>query len=126
MNLLETLAEQRISEARDRGDLEGLPNEGRPLELDDDSMVPPSLRAAYRVLKNAGYLPEELQLRREIHDAEELLRVARTEEERATAGARLRLLLHRLGSTRGDSLMAQEAYYQRIRDRIQREDDTVI
>lgn len=119
MNLLETLAEQRISEAVSRGELDGLPNEGRPLELDDDSMVPPSLRAAYRVLKNAGYLPEELELRREIHDAEELLRVARTEEEKATAGARLRLLLHRLGDARADSMMTQEAYYQRIRDRVQ-------
>ncbi len=124
MNLLETLAEQRISEAVSRGELDGLPNEGRPLELDDDSMVPPSLRAAYRVLKNAGYLPEELELRREIHDAEELLRVARTEEEKATAGARLRLLLHHLGDARADSMMTQEAYYQRIRDRIQHEPDS--
>lgn len=124
MNLLETLAEQRISEAVSRGEFDGLPNEGRPLELDDDSMVPPSLRAAYRVLKNAGYLPEELELRREIHDAEELLRVARTEEEKATAGARLRLLLHRLGDARADSMMTQEAYYQRIRDRIQHEPDS--
>ena len=123
MNLLETLAEQRISEAIARGELDGLPNQGRPLELDDDSMVPPSLRAAYRVLKNAGYLPEEMELRREIHDAEELLRIARSEEEKATAGSRLRLLLSRLGDQRAESLMTQDAYYQRIRDRIQNSDE---
>lgn len=123
LTLLEQLAEQRIAEARDRGDLDGLPNDGQPLELDDDSMVPPSLRAAYRVLKNAGYLPEEMETRRAIRDAEELLRMARNEEERATAGARLRLLLNRLGDTRADSLMTQEAYLQRIRARVQHESD---
>lgn len=123
LSLLEQLAERRIAEARDRGDLDGLPNEGQPLELEDDAMVPPSLRAAYRVLKNAGYLPEEMETRREIHDAEELLRMARNEEERATAGARLRLLLNRLGDHRAGSLMTQDAYLQRIRARVQRESE---
>lgn len=123
LTLLEQLAEQRIAEARDRGDLDGLSNDGQPLELDDDSMVPPSLRAAYRVLKNAGYLPEEMETRREIHDAEQLLRMARNEEERAAAGARLRLLLNRLGDSRADSLMTQEDYLQRIRARVQHESD---
>lgn len=122
MHLLDQLAEEHIARARDRGELDGLPNEGRPLALDDDSMVPPQLRAAYRILRNAGYLPEEIQVRRDIEDAESLLRLARTEEERATAGARLRLLLNRLGNARAGSLMTQEAYYQRIRDRVQRED----
>ncbi|MEX0606900.1 MAG: DnaJ family domain-containing protein [Halofilum sp. (in: g-proteobacteria)] len=121
LTLLDQLAEQRIAEARDRGDLDGLPNAGQRLELDDDSMVPPTLRAAYRVLRNAGYLPEEMATRREIHDAEALLRMARTEEERATAGARLRLLLNRLGDTRSGSLVTQEAYLQRVRARVQRE-----
>lgn len=119
MWLLDRLAEERIEQALARGDLDDLPNAGRPLDLDDDSMVPPTLRAAYRLLKNAGYLPEEVALRRRIHDAEELLRVARTEEERATAGTHLRLLLSRLGGRRSASLVTQEAYLQRIRDRIQ-------
>lgn len=33
--------------------------------LDDDSHVPPELRAGYRLLKNAGCLPPELEQRRE-------------------------------------------------------------
>ncbi len=123
LTLLEQLAEQRIAEARERGDLDDLSNQGQPIELDDDSMVPPTLRAAYRVLKNAGYLPEEMETRREIRDAEELLRMARNEEERATASARLRLLLNRLGETRAGSLMTQDDYLQRIRARVQRESD---
>jgi len=119
MWLVDRLAEERIEQAAARGELAGLPGEGRPLELDDDSMVPPELRVAYRVLRNAGYLPEEMQLRREIHDAEELLRMARTEEERAAAGTRLRLLLVRLGDRRGGTLLAEDAYFTRIRARIE-------
>lgn len=118
MWLLDQMAERAIDQARARGDLDDLPNEGRPLELDDDSMVPPELRAAHRLLRNAGYLPEEVRLRREIHDAEQLLREARTEEERAEAGPRLRLLLDRLGHRRAGSLLAQEAYYQQLRARV--------
>lgn len=119
MWLLDRLAEERIEQAIARGELDDLPGRGRPLQLDDDAMVPPELRAGYRVLKNAGFLPEEAALRRRIDDAEELLRLARTQEERATAGARLRLLLSRLGARRAGSLLVEEAYFQRVCGRIQ-------
>lgn len=118
MWLLDQMAERAIDQARARGELDDLPNAGRPLELDDDSMVPPELRPAYRVLKNAGYLPEEAEVRREIRDVEQLLREARTEEERAEIGPRLRLLLDRLGDRRANSLLAQESYYQEVRARV--------
>lgn len=118
MWLLDQLAEQEIERARLRGDLDDLPTAGRPLVLDDDSMVPPELRAAYRLLKNAGFLPEEMQLRHEIHDAEELLRMARDADERRAAAARLRLLMARLGSRRGATLATQEAYYRRLCERV--------
>lgn len=118
MWLLDRLAEERIEQAIARGELDDLPGRGRPLQLDDDAMVPPELRAGYRVLKNAGFLPEEVALRRRIHDAEELLRLARTQEERATAGARLRLLLSRLGARRAGPLLIEEAYFQRVCGRI--------
>lgn len=122
MWLLDRLAEERIERALARGELDDLPGRGRPLHLDDDAMVPPELRPAYRLLKNAGYLPEDMRLRRDLQDAEALLRAARTEEERATAGARLRLLLSRMSGSRASSLLTQEAYLQRVRDRIQRDD----
>ncbi|NIR60855.1 MAG: DUF1992 domain-containing protein, partial [Gammaproteobacteria bacterium] len=40
MWLLDQITEQRIAEAIERGELDGLPGSGQPLELDDDSMVP--------------------------------------------------------------------------------------
>jgi IS5 family transposase len=65
MYLLDELAEQMIAEARDRGDLNDLPGAGHPLPDEDLSLVPVEQRMAYRVLKNAGYIPPALELHRE-------------------------------------------------------------
>ena len=54
MLLLELLAEKKIAEAAERGDLDDLPGAGRPLDLEDDALVPEELRMANRILKNAG------------------------------------------------------------------------
>jgi hypothetical protein len=45
-----------------------------PSELNDDALVPEELRAAYRLLKNAGFVPPELEPHREIRDIKQLLR----------------------------------------------------
>ena len=61
MFAFELIAERKIEEALARGEFDGLPGEGRPLELDDDALVPEELRMAYRILKNAGFAPQEVQ-----------------------------------------------------------------
>ena len=71
--MLDFLAEQKIAEAVSRGELEGLPGEGRPLELDDDKLIPEDLRLAYRILKNAGFVPPEVEALNEIADLERLV-----------------------------------------------------
>ena len=54
MNALDLIAENRIAEAVARGELQGLPGEGRPLDLDDDDpLAPPEARMAKRILRNA-------------------------------------------------------------------------
>jgi Domain of unknown function (DUF1992) len=67
------LAERKIEEAIARGELDDLPGAGRPLELDDDALVPEDLRLAHRILKNAGYVPPEVQALREISQLERLV-----------------------------------------------------
>ncbi len=57
MWLLDQWAERHISDAQNKGEFENLPGSGEPLVLDDDSHIPPELRAGYRLLKNAGCLP---------------------------------------------------------------------
>ncbi len=107
MDIIDQIVERRISEAIARGDFADLPGEGRPVELDDDRLVPEELRVAYRIMKNSGYVPEELRLFTEIRSAEQLLMHARRDEERVAASARLRLLLERLGSGRAVTMQVQ-------------------
>ncbi|MEZ5657632.1 MAG: DUF1992 domain-containing protein [Burkholderiaceae bacterium] len=63
---LDDLIERRIKSAQAEGQFDGLPGEGRPLDLDDDRLVPEDLRVAYRVLRNAGLVPPEVIKRREL------------------------------------------------------------
>ena len=60
------IAERKIQEAIDEGAFDNLPGKGQPLDLDDDPLTPPHMRAAMRILKNAGVLPDWMQLEREI------------------------------------------------------------
>jgi hypothetical protein len=55
------------------GAFDDLPGKGKPLALASDSHVPEDLRMAYKILKNAGYVPPEISLRKEIAKTEDLL-----------------------------------------------------
>jgi hypothetical protein len=76
MQFLDVLVEQRIRDAIDAGAFDDLPGAGRPLELDDDALVPEALRVAHRILKNAGFLPVEVERLREAATRRALLTMA--------------------------------------------------
>ena len=59
--MLDLIAERKIAEAISRGELDNLPGAARPLELDDDTLVPEDQRVANRILKNAGIAPPEVK-----------------------------------------------------------------
>ena len=96
------LAEQRIREAMERGEFDHLPGRGKPLPPEDWALVPEELRVAHRLLRNAGYLPEEVRLRREIKDLGALLGSIENAGERLRAARRLDLLRLRLRGRGGD------------------------
>jgi hypothetical protein len=79
----ELLAENAIREAMDRGEFTDLPGAGKPLCLKDDSMVPAHLRLAYKILRNAGCIPPELELRKEILTLRDLIRTIEADEEKS-------------------------------------------
>ncbi len=114
MDAFDLIAEQRVAEAIARGEFDNLPGAGRPIELDDDSLVPPELRVAYRLLRNAGFVPEEVRLLAELRSAEQLLAGALGEEERAVASARLHYLLGCLGASRVLTLRAESRYFEQL------------
>lgn len=79
--MFQRIVEERIRQAQSEGLFDDLPGKGRPLALDDDSMIASELRASYRILRNAGILPPEMQLRREISGLRQLLEEVQEEEE---------------------------------------------
>jgi len=118
MWLIDQIAEQHIRDAIERGELDDLPGAGRPLELDDDRLIPEHLRAGYRLLKNAGYLPPELQALQEIRDVEALLQHVTDPGEQGQLTRRLRLLETRLEEVRGCGLApgARTRYCEKLLD----------
>jgi hypothetical protein len=98
--LLDQLAEARIEEAIAAGALEALPGAGRPLELDDDRLVPEELRAAYHVLKRAGFVPPEVEARKELASLVILIGTLEDGPERRRALAKLAFIQARLDSRR--------------------------
>lgn len=118
---LDSLVEARIERALERGELTDLPGQGRPLSLEDDTCVAPELRLAYRILKNAGYVPEEIEMRREIMGLAVLID-ATDGAERTRAIARRDWLRARLvlrGGT-GTSLLEHQQYAERVARRLER------
>lgn len=95
--MFDQLVEERIQAAIARGDFDHLPGIGKPLELDDDRLVPEPLRMGMRILKNAGLVPPELAILREVNEIRSILLAGRAEDaERRRAKLRLRFLLARL------------------------------
>ncbi|WP_053361582.1 DnaJ family domain-containing protein [Bacillus sp. FJAT-27251] len=81
MDFAMIVSEEKIKKAYKDGELERLPGYGKPLMLDDVSGIPEDLRMAYRLMKNAGYAPEENALRQEVMTIENLIRNCQDPEE---------------------------------------------
>jgi hypothetical protein len=92
------LVEQRIRDAERDGLFTDLPGKGRPLVLADVSGVPDELRAAYLVLHANGFVPPELEARKEWLRLEDLLAACADGGERRALGeaARRARLRYRL------------------------------
>src|SRR5580765_4792291 len=93
MGLMETISERRIRDAQDEGLFSNLPGQGKPLNLDDDRGIPEDLRLTFKVLKNAGCLPVEMKLHREIYNLRQMLIAAIDESKRKELGRELNYLL---------------------------------
>ncbi len=89
MDIFLILAEERIRQSIQNGDFENLPGKGKPLELDDLSGVPEDLRMGYKILKNAGMVPEEVQLKKDMLKLEDLLACCIDEQERTSLQSKL-------------------------------------
>jgi hypothetical protein len=89
MNAFEIIAENRIREAIENGELDNLSLSGRPLDLDESPFVPLHLRLTQKILKNAGVLPPVVELKKEIVQLSERLAEAKDESVRECIKRRL-------------------------------------
>ena len=132
MSLIDELAEQKIAAALAAGEFDDLPGKGKPLVLHDDSMVPEHLRAGYRLLRNAGYVPPQMDWSRQLRDVESLVEQLQEDESgparERQAEKRLRLLQARLkqeGARRRPAWVLEQDYRERVLRRFSRAEDDI-
>jgi hypothetical protein len=70
-----------IREAMERGEFANLRNKGKRLDLTEYFDTPEEVRLGYSILKNADFVPEEVQLLKEIADLKEKLQKTTDETE---------------------------------------------
>jgi hypothetical protein len=101
------VAEERIREAQREGAFDNLPGKGKPLALEDQSLIPEDLRMSYHILKNAHVLPPEAELRKEIRTLQDLLKYVEDESERKAVAKEIEWKMIRLDLLRRRSFSWQ-------------------
>lgn len=90
MSWLSRLAERQIQKARLKGQLQGLEGEGKPLpDRPGDAFVSPGDAVGFRIMAEAGVLPEEIRLKKLAMAQRAHLATLTDEAERKTAMAEL-------------------------------------
>ena len=120
-SFIQAIAERKIQQAITEGTLPDLSHwKNKPLPPDDLAGVPADLRMAYRLLKNAGYVPEEVALHQEIARIEDVLPHCADEREKIRQLRRISCLKTRLEGRLGRSLQLGEdgEYYSRVVERL--------
>ncbi len=114
------IAEQRIAKAIEDGTLKTDGWKNRPLPLDNDSFVPEDLKMAYKILKNGGYVPPEIEVRKEIQNLEDLIIKTEDSHQRVKQMKKLDVLMRKVDAMRSktSSIEHDEAYYRKIVERI--------
>ncbi|MEW6162384.1 MAG: DnaJ family domain-containing protein [Nitrospirota bacterium] len=82
MDIFTRIAERRIIEAMESGEFDNLEGKGKPIDFEDETWIPEDLRIAYRILKNAGCIPPEIELRNEVVNLSALINTIDDDKER--------------------------------------------
>ena len=119
-SVIQDIAEHRIREAMEEGQLENLPGQGQPLQLENDLHVPQEMRMAYKILKNSGYIPPEIEQEKEIQNMLDLLEHCQDEQERYRQIQKLNVLIAKINATRRVPLDLEknQEYYQKVIERV--------
>ncbi|THB81627.1 MAG: DUF1992 domain-containing protein [Desulfobacteraceae bacterium] len=117
----EAIVEERIKKAQQEGQFDNLEGSKKPLNFDDLN-VPEEFRLAHKILKNSGFLPPEIELKKKIASTQELIgSVEPNSPQRQRLQKKLNFLLTKLetsrpGSTSGS--MMTELYREQLINKI--------
>jgi len=125
MFAFQKIAEQRILEAIERGELDGLPGAGSPIVYEDDSRIPEDLRMAYKILRNTNCVPPEVSELKEIRQAEDLLEHIKDEQEKYKLVKRLnfRIMKVNILRNRRTDFEIPQHYYEKMTDKLEAKED---
>lgn len=116
MFALQKIIEQKIREAQMKGEFDNLPGTGKPIEIEDDRHVPEDLRMAYKILKNANFVPPEIELKKEIRRMEDMLENLSDEKEKYRQIKKINFKIMQLNMLRKTSPLLEdtEIYYRKV------------
>ncbi len=113
------IVEKRIREAQENGEFDNLPGQGEPLNIEDDSHIPEDLRLAYKILKNADFLPPELEEKKEIRQMKDMMENIPDEKEKYRLIKKINYKIMKLNmmGKKSPLLEEKEIYYSKLLDK---------
>ena len=100
----EKIVEERIKNGQKNGAFDNLAGSGKPLDFSDEMIVPDDLRIAYKILKNADFIPPEIELKKKILRTEELFAEADDIRDKYKLLKKLNFLIMKLNSMQNRSM----------------------
>lgn len=70
---IEKFIDDQIKKAMDAGEFDNLPGKGKPIDLTAYFETPEDLRLAYSILKSNNFVPEEVEMLKEIEELKKRL-----------------------------------------------------
>ncbi|NOD77053.1 MULTISPECIES: DUF1992 domain-containing protein [unclassified Ruegeria] len=87
---LAKLVERQIKKAQSEGQLQGLEGEGEPLpDRSSEAMTDPAIAAGHRIMAQAGVLPEEFHIKKQLETARQTYADLNDPTKRKAAMARI-------------------------------------
>ena len=90
LQLLEDYIGRALRESEASGELKAAPSYGKPLDFGDGyDETPPELRMGFKLLKDAGVLPPEVEVFRQVAALREEVKTCADEDERRRLNQRI-------------------------------------
>jgi hypothetical protein len=87
--IFDKIAEEKIQEAIRNGEFDKLPSKGKPINLEEWASLPEDSRVGYILLRNAGYIPDEVNLLKEIGELRDQLAACPNHNEKKSIRKKL-------------------------------------